>query len=462
MGCAARAFMPPDPLREVRKVAHQQLDKWLDQMKPLFDQEKPPTLLELSKHFTQTRTTLLGGVLQSISESLYVHFLDQKQCSCPECATVLNRKRVDAKQFNTLQGVGTLERPYFYCRDCKIGFHPLDEALELTRAFHQYDIEEKVLKLATEMPYERAAELVSELTGVPVSNHHGHNTLIQVAEIADLETVIPDTEEIAQRIEQAKQTPDDKPVLVVALDGAHAPTRPRAKRNGKRGAGKWREVKGVRFYLAPEDGRIIQIASWHQIQDAEATQRDIKKIAARIPQEKVRIALLGDGAAWVWNNLSACFPDGKQVLDYYHCSEHIHKVAEAHYGTTPKAIEWVEATMARLAANQVDTVIWGLQRLQADVFAQEEIDKLITYLDNQRDRLNYNACKEEGIPIGSGGIESANKFISHIRLKRSGAWWVVENGNGMLRLRCAMYNGTFDRVFEKYRSKNVPDLGTNT
>ncbi|MCP5009622.1 MAG: ISKra4 family transposase, partial [Aestuariibacter sp.] len=429
MGCAALAFMPPDPLREVRKVAHQQLDKWLDQMKPLFDQEKPPTLLELSKHFTQTRTTLLGGVLQSISESLYVHFLDQKQCSCPECATVLNRKRVDAKQFNTLQGVGTLERPYFYCRDCKIGFHPLDEALELTRAFHQYDIEEKVLKLATEMPYERAAELVSELTGVPVSNHHGHNTLIQVAEIADLETVIPDTEEIAQRIEQAKQTPDDKPVLVVALDGAHAPTRPRAKRNGKRGAGKWREVKGVRFYLAPEDGRIIQIASWHQIQDAEATQRDIKKIAARIPQEKVRIALLGDGAAWVWNNLSACFPDGKQVLDYYHCSEHIHKVAEAHYGTTPKAIEWVEATMARLAANQVDTVIWGLQRLQADVFAQEEIDKLITYLDNQRDRLNYNACKEEGIPIGSGGIESANKFISHIRLKRSGAWWVVENGN---------------------------------
>jgi len=462
MGCAALAFMPPDPLREVRKVAHQQLDKWLDQMKPLFDQEKPPTLLELSKHFTQTRTTLLGGVLQSISESLYVHFLDQKQCSCPECATVLNRKRVDAKQFNTLQGVGTLERPYFYCRDCKIGFHPLDEALELTRAFHQYDIEEKVLKLATEMPYERAAELVSELTGVPVSNHHGHNTLIQVAEIADLETVIPDTEEIAQRIEQAKQTPDDKPVLVVALDGAHAPTRPRAKRNGKRGAGKWREVKGVRLYLAPEDGRIIQIASWHQIQDAEATQRDIKKIAARIPQEKVRIALLGDGAAWVWNNLSACFPDGKQVLDYYHCSEHIHKVAEAHYGTTPKAIEWVEATMARLAANQVDTVIWGLQRLQADVFAQEEIDKLITYLDNQRDRLNYNACKEEGIPIGSGGIESANKFISHIRLKRSGAWWVVENGNGMLRLRCAMYNGTFDRVFEKYRSKNVPDLGTNT
>jgi len=461
MGCAVLELETPDPLHEVREVAHKQLDKWLDQMAPLFEQEKPPTLLELSKYFTQTRTTLLGGVLQSISESLYAHFLDQKQCPCPGCNEMLNRKRVDTKNYNTLQGPGTLKRPYFYCRDCKIGFHPLDEALEMTRAFHQYDVEEKVLKLATEMPYERAAELVSELTGVAVSNHHGHKTLTEVAEIADLETVIPDEAEIARRIEQAKKTPDDRPVLVVALDGAHAPTRRRAKRKAKRGQGKWREVKGVRLYLPLEKGRIIQIASWHQIQDAETMQRDIEKIAARIPQGQVRIALLGDGAAWVWNTLTACFPDGKQVLDYYHCSEHVHKVAELHYKNTPKAIHWVEATMARLSENQVDSVIWGLQRLQADAFAQKEVAKLITYLRNQKDRLDYSACKESGIPIGSGGIESANKFISHVRLKRSGAWWVVENGNGMLRLRCAMYSGTFDRVFEKYRAEDPRFLGTN-
>jgi hypothetical protein len=63
--------------------------------------------------------------------------------------------------------------------------------------------------------------------------------------------------------------------------------------------------------------------------------------------------------------------------------------------SSPKTIEWVDATMARLPANQVATVIWGLQRLQADVFAHQEIDKLISYLDNQRGRLDYDACKEE-------------------------------------------------------------------
>jgi hypothetical protein len=460
MGCVVLAI-DADPLMEVRTMAHRQLDQWLDQMRPLFEQEKPPTLLELSQHFTQTRTQLLGGVLQSITESLYVHFQDQKQCACPKCSTLINRKRIVKKRYSTLQGSASIDRGYFYCGACKIGFYPLDEALELSRSVHQYDIEEKVLKLATEMPYERAAELVSELTGIPVSNRHGHHTVNQVAEIADLESVIPDPEEIAHRIEQAKKRPDDKPVLVVALDGAHAPTRPRGKRNSKRGAGKWREVKGVRLYLAPEDGRIIQIASWHQIQDAERMKNDIKQIAARIPQDQVRVALLGDGAAWVWNTLVDCFPEGKQVLDYYHCSEHVYKVAEAHYGGSPQAIEWVEATLARLADNQVDSVIWGLQRLQADAFAKEAIDKLITYLQNQRERLDYDACKESGIPIGSGGIESANKFISHARLKRSGAWWVIENGNGMLRLRCAMYNGTFDRIFQKYRSKKLKIFGTN-
>ena len=55
--------------------------------------------------------------------------------------------------------------------------------------------------------------------------------------------------------------------------------------------------------------------------------------------------------------------------------------------------------------------------------------------------------------MGSGGIESANKFICHVRLKRSGAWWYVTNANQMLALRCAKYNGTFARVFERYRRR---------
>jgi hypothetical protein len=55
--------------------------------------------------------------------------------------------------------------------------------------------------------------------------------------------------------------------------------------------------------------------------------------------------------------------------------------------------------------------------------------------------------------LGSGGIESANKFICHTRLKRSGAWWYAINCNQMLALRCAKYNGTFDQVFVRHQER---------
>ncbi|MEW6733129.1 MAG: hypothetical protein AB1489_17515 [Acidobacteriota bacterium] len=78
--------------------------------------------------------------------------------------------------------------------------------------------------------------------------------------------------------------------------------------------------------------------------------------------------------------------------------------------------------------------------------AANEIERTIVYLTNNQHRTDYNAARKGGYPIGSGGIESVNKFICHVRLKRSGAWWYIPNGNHMLALRCAKYNGTFERV----------------
>ncbi len=54
--------------------------------------------------------------------------------------------------------------------------------------------------------------------------------------------------------------------------------------------------------------------------------------------------------------------------------------------------------------------------------------------------------------MGSGGIESSNKTICHVRLKRSGAWY-VEKTNQMLALRCAKYNGTFENLFLQYMER---------
>ena len=62
-------------------------------------------------------------------------------------------------------------------------------------------------------------------------------------------------------------------------------------------------------------------------------------------------------------------------------------------------------------------------------------------------RVDYGSHRKGGYPIGSGAIESAHRFIGHVRLKRSGTWWYQENSNAILALRCALYNGTLNQVF---------------
>lgn len=54
-------------------------------------------------------------------------------------------------------------------------------------------------------------------------------------------------------------------------------------------------------------------------------------------------------------------------------------------------------------------------------------------------------------PLGSGAIESANIFICHVRLKRSAAWWKIDNANNVPKLRCAKYNEKFDDVLRCMR-----------
>lgn len=281
------------------------------------------------------------------------------------------------------------------------------------------------------------------------------------------EDVIPDEVEIARRIAKVRGKSKRRPVLVVATDGAHVPTRKSPGRTGKRGPGEFREAKGFRIYLVGSGGRIVQVASWHQIMNADECAEVLKMVAGRIPQGKACIALIGDGAAWLWRAMTEAFPDGREVLDYYHCSEHIHALAEAAYAKYRlKALQWTEATMSRLYYGEVGMVIGGLKRMKpSSDEAQEQIRKLVGYLTNNAHRIDYKRNRFGGYAIGSGGIESANKFICHTRLKRSGAWWLKENGNGMLALRCAIANGTLDLIFEKYAARDWDKsgrLGTNS
>lgn len=439
------------------QMVHNALDKALAGLKDHFLSKNPMTLKEMSDLFQGKKQEIASSMLQEFIQGKYASLLEQTHAECSECGKSIRKRNDSSRIVETLLGAVEISRPYFYCRDCKLGFSPLDQELEFSPRRKQDDLQQIALEFMAEMPFERASELFEKSTGVPFSDHRMHDLLSSFVDETTAEEVIPSAEEIARRIDEATTSEKRRPVLVVTMDGAHTKIRPPGGRKDKRGAGSYKEVKGFRIYMLAKD-RIIQIASWHQHTDEpEQITEALKLAASRIPQDRVRIGLIGDGAHWLWNSMKAAFPKGRQILDYYHCSEYVHKVGELQFADDPnKALHWVEATMARLFRKDgLRHVIAGLKRMQPkDDAAKEQIQKTITYLTNNKGRTGYKGVKIGGYPIGSGGIESANKFICHTRLKRSGAWWLKTNCNNMLKLRCSLVNGTFDNLFQKCATRD--------
>ena len=240
-------------------------------------------------------------------------------------------------------------------------------------------------------------------------------------------------------------------------DSAREPQEGRRHTRAKRAQwrGQWRDAKGLRFSLL-EGERIVHGLSWHQGQSDAQLGEALKQLkeAGLLPEDQVRLCVVWDGAEWIWKHVQALFPRARQGRDYYHCAQDLHRVAKAHYGASVQAVEWVEATMPRLSLGQVGVVLGGLQRMQAQ---SDEAAKAMANcwdsLNEHRGRPHYRQLRRGGYPLGRGGIASSNKFICHVRLKRSGAWWYEANSHHMLARRCAKYNGTLDQVFVRYQQR---------
>jgi hypothetical protein len=410
-------------------------------------------LEQISTHLLEQGQLITGALLQEVIKTRGTKEIERTQFPCPGCGDILCKKDDKSRDIETRHGKVSVERPYFYCEGCESGYFPFDEAIGLAPQKKQYDLQRAATRLLSQLPYEEAAAIFFELTRVPITDFTIHEIGARVGEAAKIETVLPSRKKVEATIEELNCNKTWRPVLVVAADGAHLPTRPETgSRKGKRGPGEYKEAKGFRIYLVGQE-RIEQLMSWHQIANEEEFGEAIRFAATLIPVADVRVCLIGDGAPWIWNHLTAAFPGAKEVLDYYHCSEHIHKLAEVQYPDDKNQMAlWIESTMARLFVGDVQAVIWGLQRMQPNSKdSGEEIRKLIGYLDNNEHRIDYQALRRGQYPLGSGGIESANKFICHVRMKRSGAWWYKLNGNKVLRIRCAYYNGTFDEIFARYK-----------
>jgi hypothetical protein len=280
-----------------------------------------------------------------------------------------------------------------------------------------------MVDFGAEVSFAKAAERMSE--------HHGLRVRA--------EEVRQETYEHARtmgQMEPATRAPSA--VVVAQIDGSMIPILQKAATGAdKRRARQvgWQELKAC---LARDQHSATPIfgATLGSVQVAGLLWRETAERAGLTTQSRVHA--LGDGAPWILAQAQEQFgPQGSYLVDFYHVSQYL--AAAAPPGK--KAGPWLKKQQGHLLKNKVGLVLRNLApRQEAPGATERPVAKAYAYIEQRRQQMDYAGAKENGLPIGSGEIESAHRHLVQARLKIPGAW-KEQNAELMLGLRTARANG---------------------
>lgn len=109
----------------------------------------------------------------------------------------------------------------------------------------------------------------------------------------------------------------------------------------------------------------------------------------------------------------------------------------------------------------------GIETLLVEKFGKLRRDKkaalkkLQNYFGSRKKCFEYSRLKKMGRPIGSGTIESAIRRVINMKLKSNGIFWLKENCERMLYLRCQFLTGRWNTLEEKLDSMRLNLYGVN-
>jgi hypothetical protein len=338
-----------------------------------------------------------------------------------------------AKDVQTVVGWITVRRAYYACPACGHGQCPLDAALGLTRDRLSPGVRRLAGRFGALLPFAEAAASLAAAATVRLSA----STIRTVTEAVGARREQALAAEIAaawaRGLPPVPERPPDR--LYVALDGVRILGCDGAGREVKVGvmvpvrqgaAGEWRESASYVAGLEPADrfGRRVAV---------EAHRRGVEGAG--------QVAVLGDGAEWIWNLAAEHFPHAVQIVDWFHASERIWAWGRALYGEGALATTaWVEAQLARLAQGEAATLAHEWQALAARGEAAAVRDAQVTYFTNQAGRMAYERYRAAGWDIGSGMVESACKHLIGAREKGPGMRWSDAGAPSVAAVRVLLFN----------------------
>lgn len=152
-----------------------------------------------------------------------------------------------------------------------------------------------------------------------------------------------------------------------------------------------------------------------------------------------RLAVVSDGAQWIWRLVADLFPVCTQIVDYYHARQQLAQAAHTLFPDADNTAQaWFETRSDALFRGEIFKIIADLQRQQQSA----------RYFLNHQRRMQYQQFRAEGFPIGSGGIESAIKQFKQ-RLTGAGMRWSRQGAERMITIRSAILAGDFPDLWAR-------------
>ena len=392
--------------------------------------------------------------------------------NCEKCGKKLESKGFGDRQLTGLIGTVRWERREGRCPDrCEIGqVAPLDRELGLQpNQRTSAGLKRAACALAVFVPFEIAAVLLSLLIEVVVSPGSIWNWVQGAGQEAM--TRLEQQLEALKNGEMPKEEDIEAAIaslpLLVGADGVMVPFRP----DGGKPHGRtvWREVKvAVLARLSQRVTRAGKQASQLVQRRLVAVLGSIDDLDPRLWLEATRQGILDaktvvwlcDGGRGFWRLFHDRFEEHAQgILDFYHAAQNLWKGAKAWLdGRTQRSRQWFAQARRKLRRGKANEVLTDLQNALALAglpdSARKTLQNLYDYLDTHRDHIDYARFKELGLPIGSGLVESACKWLIQQRFKGVGMRWSEDGFNHLLHLRLAWVNGRFDDLFASAASPN--------
>lgn len=166
-----------------------------------------------------------------------------------------------------------------------------------------------------------------------------------------------------------------------------------------------------------------------------------------------RIVWISDGAKGLWRVSAEVLPaHATGILDFYQAAGQLRQAGEAWFEYRPSVETWFQDVRSRLRQGKVDEIIAELDIESQTTVRHEDLRDVLArirdYFAKHRQNLNFPAFKAAELPLGSGFVESACKWLIQQRFKGVAMRWSEDGFTHLLHLRLAWTNGHFDGLFQ--------------